>query len=42
MTPVPETPVQKKDCIIAECNKASKGFKTARGLKGYVMKLLHI
>ena len=38
MTLVPETPVQKKDCIIAECNKAPKGFKTARGLKGHMKK----
>ena len=38
MSPTPETPVQKRDCIIAECNKAPKGFKTTKGLKGHMKK----
>ena len=38
MTPVPETPVQKKDCIVEDCNKAPKGFKTSRGLKNHMKK----
>ena len=38
MTLVPETPIQKKDCIVSECKKAPNGFKTSRGLKGHMKK----
>ena len=38
MTPVPETPIQKKDCNVSECKRAPNGFKTSRGLKGHMKK----
>ena len=42
MTLVPETPVQKKDCIVDECTKAPKGFKTSRGLKNHMKKFHNV
>ena len=38
MTPVPETPIQKKDCNVSECKRAPNGFKTSRGLTNHLKK----